>query len=133
MPSVRCARAGVGGSNAGRGRCGARAEIFEARYSLSAISRRARIAKSNWNQQNNFREFIFKGNMAGILHTTIDGRILDCNEAILRIFGYSSKEELQAVRAPQLYADPEDRDRLLRLLSDLTGRARIRNLFPQTR
>ena len=38
------------------------------------------------------RDFIYQGNVAGILHTTVDGRILDCNDAIARMFGYSSEE-----------------------------------------
>ena len=61
-------------------------------------------------------DFIYHGNLAGILHTTVDGRILDCNDAIVRMFGYASKEELKAVRAPQLYYDPADRERLMRLV-----------------
>lgn len=66
------------------------------------------------------REFIYKGNLTGILHTTVDGRILDCNDAIVRMLGYSSKAELQAIRAPQIYYDPADRERLLRLVSTST-------------
>ena len=60
------------------------------------------------------REFIFQGNLAGIVHTTVDGRILDCNDALVRMLGYSSREELRGMRAPQLYYDPSERDRLLR-------------------
>ncbi len=60
------------------------------------------------------RDFIYHGNVAGILHTTIDGRVVDCNDAIVRMLGYDSKEELQAVRAPQFYFDPPERDRMLR-------------------
>ena len=63
------------------------------------------------------REFIYEGNLTGILHTTIDGRILDCNDAIVRMFGYSSREELQGMRAPQLYVDPAQRERLVHLVS----------------
>lgn len=63
------------------------------------------------------REFIYEGNSAGILHTTIDGRILDCNDAIVRMLGYSSREELRGVRAPQLYFDPAQRERLVHLVS----------------
>ena len=44
------------------------------------------------------RDFIYQGNLAGILHTTVDGRILDCNDAIVRMLGYSSAEELRGVR-----------------------------------
>ncbi len=61
-------------------------------------------------------DFIYHGNLAGILRTTVDGRILDCNDALVRMFGYASKEELKAVRAQQLYYDPADRERLLRLV-----------------
>jgi len=60
------------------------------------------------------RDFIYHGNVAGILHTTIDGRVVDCNDAFARMLGYGSKEELQGVRAPQFYFDPSERDRMLR-------------------
>jgi two-component system, cell cycle sensor histidine kinase and response regulator CckA len=63
------------------------------------------------------REFIYEGNLTGILHTTVDGRILDCNDAIVRMFGYSSREEMQGIRAPQLYVDPAQRERLVHLVS----------------
>ena len=63
------------------------------------------------------RDFIYKGNLTGIAHTTVDGRILDCNDAIVRMFGYSSREELRGVRVPQLYFDPAERGRLLDLVS----------------
>jgi two-component system cell cycle sensor histidine kinase/response regulator CckA len=60
------------------------------------------------------RDFIYHGNVAGILHTTIDGRVVDCNDAFVRMLGYDSKEELQGVRAPRFYFDTSERDRLLR-------------------
>jgi two-component system, cell cycle sensor histidine kinase and response regulator CckA len=63
------------------------------------------------------RDFIYQGNLAGIWHTTVDGRILDCNDALVKMFGYSSKEELQAIRSPQIYYDPSERDRMLRLVA----------------
>jgi two-component system, cell cycle sensor histidine kinase and response regulator CckA len=63
------------------------------------------------------RDFIYRGNLAGIAHTTIDGRILDCNDALVKMLGYASKDELQSLRSPQIYFDPSERDRLLRLVS----------------
>jgi two-component system cell cycle sensor histidine kinase/response regulator CckA len=59
------------------------------------------------------RDFIYHNNLAGVIHSTVDGRILDCNQAMVRILKYSSVEELRAVRAGQVYYDPADRDRLL--------------------
>ena len=71
------------------------------------------------------RDFIYRGNLTGILHTSIDGRILDCNNAIVRMLGYSSREELQGVRAQRLYFDPAERDAVLRLV---TGSPDVREL-----
>ncbi len=63
------------------------------------------------------RDFIYHGSVAGVLHTTVGGRIIDCNEAFVRMLGYETKAELHGVRVPQLYYDPADRDRMLGLLS----------------
>jgi two-component system cell cycle sensor histidine kinase/response regulator CckA len=60
------------------------------------------------------RDFIYQGNVAGIVHSTVDGRILDCNDALVRMLGYSSVNELRGIRAPQLYHNPSERDGLLR-------------------
>jgi two-component system cell cycle sensor histidine kinase/response regulator CckA len=60
------------------------------------------------------RDFIYQGNVAGIVHTTVDGIILDCNAALARMLGYSSVEEVLSLHAPQLYFDPSDRESLLR-------------------
>jgi PAS domain S-box-containing protein len=59
------------------------------------------------------RDFIYQSNLAGIIHSTVDGRILDCNDAMVRMLRYASVEELRAVRSPQVYFDPADRDGLL--------------------
>jgi PAS domain S-box-containing protein len=63
---------------------------------------------------NQLRDFIYNENLSGIIHSSFDGRIFDCNAALLAMFGYESKQELLALRAPQLYYDPAERDRLLR-------------------
>ncbi len=63
------------------------------------------------------RDFIYHENLAGIVQSTVDGRILDCNDATLKMLGFGTREELFALRAPQIYYDPADRDRMLRLLA----------------
>ena len=60
------------------------------------------------------RDFVIQGNLAGVARSTVDGRILDCNEALVRMLGYSSADELRATPAPQLYCDPSARDELIR-------------------
>ncbi len=56
---------------------------------------------------------LFERNLAGVFRSSVDGRILQCNHAFARIFGYESPEELRGVRAVDLYANPSDRDALL--------------------
>jgi two-component system NtrC family sensor kinase len=53
----------------------------------------------------------------GIFISTKDGKFIDCNPALLRIFGYESKEEfLQMDITQDLYVDPEDRKKFQRLI-----------------
>ena len=64
------------------------------------------------------RQFIYQGNLAAIIRTTVDGRILDANDALVRMLGYTSADELRTVRSPQLYWSPADRDQLLARVRD---------------
>jgi diguanylate cyclase (GGDEF)-like protein/PAS domain S-box-containing protein len=61
---------------------------------------------------------LFEHNLAGVFRSTLDGRILDCNESFARIFGYSSPEEVLDQRAQRLYLRPEDRDVFLSRLGE---------------
>jgi len=53
---------------------------------------------------------LFERNLAGVYRNTVDGRILECNDALARILGYDSREELMQHRAVELYAEAGDRD-----------------------
>ncbi len=52
-----------------------------------------------------YRE-LFDRNLAGIFRTTLDGRPLDCNEALVRILGHRTREEVLALRLEDLAIDP---------------------------
>ena len=55
----------------------------------------------------------------GVFITTMQGRFLDFNDALMRIAGYENREELMSVDISQtLYANPTERDRLSRLLQE---------------
>jgi PAS domain S-box-containing protein len=53
---------------------------------------------------------LFERNLAGVLRTTVEGRVLDCNQATVRMFGYDSLEEVRAHPAAHYYVSPSDRD-----------------------
>jgi PAS domain S-box-containing protein len=85
--------------------------IENARFFAEAQTRR-RAAET---AERRYRE-LFDRNLAGILRVTRDGRILDCNEAMVRILGYDERKDVLALRAEDLYVDPVERERLVRPL-----------------
>ena len=56
---------------------------------------------------------LFERNLAGVYRSTIEGRLLDCNESFARIFGYASREEALRQAAWDFYVKPEDREAAL--------------------
>ena len=58
---------------------------------------------------------LFERNPAGMYRSTVDGRLLDCNDAFVRMFGYPDRDTLLGQPVAALYCDPADRARLLDL------------------
>jgi diguanylate cyclase (GGDEF)-like protein/PAS domain S-box-containing protein len=77
-------------------------EIF-----VNAIQRHRTEAALRGSEQRH--RVLFERNLAGVYRNTIDGRILDCNDAMARILGFSSREELMQQSASELYQDPAHR------------------------
>ena len=67
---------------------------------------------------------LFETLQEGVYFGTPEGKILEANPALVRIFGYDSKEELMSVNAADLYADPSQRSRLL---AEMEAKGPIRN------
>ncbi len=61
---------------------------------------------------------LVKHSPAGIFRTTIQGRFLECNEALVRMLGYASREELMRTPCIELYVDPAERGTLLTRLRE---------------
>lgn len=59
---------------------------------------------------------LFERNLAGVYRATADGRVLECNEACARIFGFDSPAEMMKANSVALYDDPADRAQVLTLL-----------------
>jgi PAS domain S-box-containing protein len=61
---------------------------------------------------------LFERNMAGVLRTGMDGTVLEVNDALARILGSGSREDLRGCKAQDFYYRPADREAMLdRLLS----------------
>ncbi len=61
-------------------------------------------------------KLLFDRNLAGVYRARIDGRILDCNDAGLRILGLSSVEELNDRSIFDFYTTPSDAGELIQRL-----------------
>ena len=62
---------------------------------------------------------IFENAVEGIYRTSLDGRFLNANPAMARLFGYSSPKELMESitdAGHQLYVNPEQRNQFLDLM-----------------
>jgi PAS domain S-box-containing protein len=65
-----------------------------------------------------YRE-LFDSIQEGLFFATPDGRFLDVNDAMVRMLGYASREELlRADVSPHLYPAPEIRDKFMRALNE---------------
>jgi len=61
---------------------------------------------------------LFEENLAGILRTTFDGTVLECNEAFAGMLGYGSRAEACSLKSHQFYNRPSDRDEMLARLRE---------------
>jgi PAS domain S-box-containing protein len=79
------------------------------------VSGWARDVTSQHQAEIRFNEF-FESLREGIFFTSPDGQVLDANPALIRMLGYESKAALQAHNFREVYADPAQRDALIREL-----------------
>lgn len=72
---------------------------------------------------------LFDRNVAGVFRSTLDGRILDCNDSLVRYLGYDSRDELLGHPAWDLYHNRSDRERLLEIVQKERTMLNIRMPF----
>ncbi len=56
---------------------------------------------------------LFEQNLAGVIRTTVEGQISECNDALARMLGFESRQEALGQNIRDLYQNPEDRERML--------------------
>jgi len=56
---------------------------------------------------------LFQLNPAGMFQSRRDGQILECNDAFVRLLGFSSREEALSHNLREFYANPQERDELM--------------------
>jgi diguanylate cyclase (GGDEF)-like protein/PAS domain S-box-containing protein len=75
---------------------------------------------------------VFEGVPIGLYRTTPAGRLLDANDALVRVLGYPDRETLLRANVGDIYFDPEDRHRWQRAVEE-EGGSRIRSFETRVR
>lgn len=69
-------------------------------------------------------DHLVRKNLAGVFRTTVQGRFVECNDAMARMLGYRDREALMAVRVQDIYVDHRDRERFI---AELRERKQLTN------
>ncbi|MCE5330258.1 diguanylate cyclase [bacterium] len=84
---------------------GEMAAIYEDLTRLKQADKEIKISEERYKD-------LFESSIDGIYQSTIEGKYIDANPALVKMLGYDSKEELIKIDIPtQLYAHEEDRPR----------------------
>jgi len=89
--------------------------VFVAFQLLAEARLHREVVKALRESEERYRT-LFERVPVGLYRTTPDGRIVDANPALVEMLGYPSKEKLLELNASQVYADPQDRERINALL-----------------
>lgn len=94
------------------------AELLRANEELhQQIDERKRAEALLQESERRYR-LLYERNLAGFFRSTIGGEILECNEAMARMFGYESREELIGKDAVLFHADLASRAAYIALLKE---------------
>lgn len=94
---------------------------------LYALQLLAGMASGGLTQARTFRaledsesryRLLFDRNVAGVFRSTLDGRMLDCNDALVQCLGYDSREDLLAHPASDFYEMASAREDVVHMIQD---------------
>ena len=85
--------------------------VKESQRTMATLEEQLRLSEQRFSKA-------FRASPLGIMFSTLaDGRVIDANDAFLKIFGYSREDVIGRTSTELgMWADPEDRPRLLRQL-----------------
>lgn len=82
---------------------------------ISDITERKLVENELRESEEKYRKF-FEADLTADFRTTADGRLLECNDAFVKMFEYDSKEEALSIPVSSLYLSRRDRPKMIRRL-----------------
>ncbi|MDP3285034.1 MAG: PAS domain S-box protein [Desulfobacterales bacterium] len=79
------------------------------------VTEKVMVKKALVKSEKRYR-MLFERNLAGVYRTTLDGSLLDCNDAFARIYGYGSREEALQHPVVDFHVSPEVRQEFIAAL-----------------
>jgi PAS domain S-box-containing protein len=87
------------------------------------ISERIENQKQLEQKEENYR-LLFENNMAGVFRSTLDGKLLECNQANAEILGFKNPEEAKKYNTVEFYEIKDEREKYIK---ELIKKKRISN------
>jgi len=87
------------------------------RGTLQDITERKKAEDEIKRNEKRYRE-LFEDNITGVYVTTLDGKILDCNNAFYKMLGYSNKDEILKINIENFYKVKQNREYFLKKLKE---------------
>ncbi len=81
------------------------------------VTERKEAERALFKSEKRYRNF-FEEDISGNFISTPAGKILECNSAFVRMFGFNSKEEVFSFDASDFYLDPNSREQFLKELKE---------------
>jgi PAS domain S-box-containing protein len=84
------------------------------------VTERKRAEEVLWQSEKKYRD-IFEKSVSGLFKTSADGHLIDANDALAHMYDYSDAAEMLKTDpdiGTHLYANPDDRKEMLRILSE---------------
>jgi len=83
-------------------------QIIGALVTFMDVTERKKIEERN--------RLLYDRNLVGFFRSTLDGRFLECNDGLARLFGFETREELLSHRSTEFYIQSGDRSEYLERL-----------------
>ncbi len=94
-------------------------EIKHLREKITLLESNAKLNNAGGVETGEAEEYpkeILEHNLTAVFRTNVSGKLIACNDAYAKLFGYDSSQEIKSITSVTLYFNPADREKYLKNL-----------------